>query len=102
LLRRPPVATHFPYTTLFRSRMFHAIAAEHLLHQQFGVGDDLDLRRSFRLRGGKCFEQSRIFGDVVRGGAEEAGDLDDVAMLGGQDRKSTRLNSSHRTISYAV
>ena len=62
--------------------MLHAILAKHLLHEQFGVGDDLDFGRSFRMRGRQCFEETRILGDVVRGGAEEAGDFDDVAVLG--------------------
>src|SRR3712207_9015463 len=80
MIRRPPRSTLFPYTTLFRSRG--------------GVGVD---------RAPDHVEQHR---DLVRvaGGrpellAEEAGLLHRDGAL---DRKSTRLNSSHANISYAV
>src|SRR2546427_9625724 len=79
MIRRPPRSTLFPYTTLFRSE-------ETLLAQvQFVVGQQglfrLDLPEP--LRGG-----DRLATEVHEGG--------------GLDRKSTRLNSSHSQISYAV
>src|SRR2546430_11701196 len=73
MIRRPPRSTLFPYTTLFRS---HRTAFERL-----GAGGE-----SGRLRGG------RIEGHRLRSAARE----------GHGDRKSTRLNSSHSQISYAV
>src|SRR2546429_4855202 len=77
MIRRPPRSTLFPYTTLFRSRKGTARehAAQRLAAQQ--------LHRNERDAAG--------FADLVNDG--------DVRML---DRKSTRLNSSHGYISYAV
>src|SRR2546421_9436285 len=72
MIRRPPRSTLFPYTTLFRS--------PHLLD---GVRQHAEL--AGHLPGG---DRSQI------AGAEPLG--------GRQDRKSTRLNSSHDQISYAV
>src|SRR2546428_4706621 len=73
MIRRPPRSTLFPYTTLFRS------PDEHLL----------DIRLDRECRGA---EQVIVGGDVAP--AEQP-----RALL---DRKSTRLNSSHDQISYAV
>src|SRR3712207_8523791 len=76
MIRRPPRSTLFPYTTLFRS-----------------------FRPRLRERG--AFGQS-----VVGGRAGEADGVgrerDGLVGAGVQDRKSTRLNSSHANISYAV
>src|SRR5258707_11970362 len=73
MIRRPPRSTLFPYTTLFRS------------------GREADRRRV----------QHRDVGSATApaGGADGAGHR--RAHAGG-DRKSTRLNSSHANISYAV
>src|SRR2546430_12600270 len=78
MIRRPPRSTLFPYTTLFRSRQEDAA-------KPVGCADANrpDDRLSFAARG-------RL------GGNEGA--LDCL----GADRKSTRLNSSHLVISYAV
>src|SRR5205809_4909169 len=74
MLRRPPRSTLFPYTTLFRSIRAAIIVTT---PQEVAVGDSL--------RGAKMFERVG------------------VPVLGiAQDRKSTRLNSSHGYISYAV
>src|SRR5690606_41282087 len=83
--RRPPRSTLFPYTTLFRSER----RAAHVSHRHDlveVVGDVLgdDTRRPVHER---RFRQSL---------ADEGGDAVDL------DRKSTRLNSSHVKISYAV
>src|SRR3712207_7692438 len=74
MIRRPPRSTLFPYTTLFRS---------------CGVG------------GGQC---SRLGGcDGVRPFRRQRGHRRFVAeQVDRADRKSTRLNSSHANISYAV
>src|SRR5258707_5311209 len=76
MIRRPPRSTLFPYTTLFRSHADHALDAAARLDRVLRHGDR----------------------------ADPAGD-----RLGGRlrlalhrDRKSTRLNSSHANISYAV
>src|SRR2546430_4383818 len=75
MIRRPPRSTLFPYTTLFRSR-------DHVVQP--------------RARGGVGGEQSAT---RSRTGSEQAAHHQ---QLGGLDRKSTRLNSSHSQISYAV
>src|SRR3712207_7558979 len=82
MIRRPPRSTLFPYTTLFRSRDARARAAGRLRDR---LGADALLRRR-RIRSG-----------VGRAGARGGG----TAPPRG-DRKSTRLNSSHANISYAV
>src|SRR5207253_11197959 len=79
MIRRPPRSTLFPYTTLFRSPVDAA-------HNGLRAVDDQEL-------------------DVVDGEPldREAQDVDPALLeLGGVDRKSTRLNSSHVAISYAV
>src|SRR2546430_12070060 len=86
MIRRPPRSTLFPYTTLFRSEALVAAeeaAAEH--HVGLAGGDGRDQR-------------GQLGGIVL-----EVGVLDDdhLALRLG-DRKSTRLNSSHSQISYAV
>src|SRR3712207_8913547 len=81
MIRRPPRSTLFPYTTLFRSE------------------DDEDLPGDGegQARGQELAE--RVPHD--QGGAQAALDEDQVDDDHG-DRKSTRLNSSHANISYAV
>src|SRR3712207_7811486 len=76
MIRRPPRSTLFPYTTLFRSQ-------RHFDRPASGAGQP-DLARSMDGRGGQRAQP----GDRARSPRE--------------DRKSTRLNSSHANISYAV
>src|SRR3712207_8332721 len=73
MIRRPPRSTLFPYTTLFRS-------GDQVL-------DLLDQRRPLRL---------------VRRGELLQDQVVDLLVVVVVDRKSTRLNSSHANISYAV
>src|SRR2546427_7756943 len=83
MIRRPPRSTLFPYTTLFRSRSV-AFAPIQLLQVQAG----LEL-------GGELAQAGRL--------AHQAAEAEQrVLRLPGKDRKSTRLNSSHSQISYAV
>src|SRR5436190_11633837 len=77
MLHRPPTSTLFPYTTLFRSLHDHAV--------------QLRLAAS-RRRGRRGLEAGR----------RQSADLRHAHHLRRQDRKSTRLNSSHTVISYAV
>src|SRR3712207_8391368 len=82
MIRRPPRSTLFPYTTLFRS----LVVGEGVLE---AVGLDLAAGADLlRLAGGAALLGEERLG--VGLGAQRA------------DRKSTRLNSSHANISYAV
>src|SRR3712207_7071598 len=81
MIRRPPRSTLFPYTTLFRSVRPDALAPP-LLRRHVNRSPDRCARLRELLRAGD------------RLGAREA----EVE----EDRKSTRLNSSHANISYAV
>src|SRR2546429_1989545 len=83
MIRRPPRSTLFPYTTLFRSHVRDGSAHEMTLAP---VRHDAIQPRAEPRRLPAARE--------VTVGADEA--------LGHRDRKSTRLNSSHGYISYAV
>src|SRR2546427_9334827 len=78
MIRRPPRSTLFPYTTLFRSA---PLAGDHIV-----VEHDQPLQD-------REHQHDRVLRDGDRVGA---------AVVGDRDRKSTRLNSSHSQISYAV
>src|SRR2546430_5451769 len=95
MIRRPPRSTLFPYTTLFRSprfapvagteqgRVFHAgVQRIGIIQRRLDMPDALEIPRVLR-----------AVVPLVRG--ERTTGL-------GRDRKSTRLNSSHSQISYAV
>src|SRR5258708_26521147 len=85
MIRRPPRSTLFPYTTLFRSERVDYIG---LLLLAAGVGTlQVMLERGERL---DWFESSEVTTYAV------------ISVLSLIDRKSTRLNSSHQIISYAV
>src|SRR5258708_39771469 len=87
MIRRPSRSTLFPYTTLFRSK-----PADDLV----GAG----VARISRLQGD--VESSGVGARTGGADADETFDADDVGIAQHQDRKSTRLNSSHQIISYAV
>src|SRR5258705_6017803 len=86
MIRRPPRSTLFPYTTLFRSQ---ARLGEALLDRDEIVGSRDHLHRAV------------VVLDHVLGARVE-GRLHHLVLAGARDRKSTRLNSSHLGISYAV
>src|SRR3712207_7407615 len=95
MIRRPPRSTLFPYTTLFRSpqgvRLEDGVAVDH--HQQVVPGvRDAGVERSRLAAVGLAHD--------AHPGQREV--LDDPGGPVGRDRKSTRLNSSHANISYAV
>src|SRR3712207_8056112 len=83
MIRRPPRSTLFPYTTLFRSAKIFARLRRHVA---------LDRFRPLR-------EDPLRFVEQVGGGFHVAPNRRRQAAA---DRKSTRLNSSHANISYAV
>src|SRR3712207_7152126 len=85
MIRRPPRSTLFPYTTLFRSSR---IGAHLRAHDRCRGGD--------RVGPGREPGQGQPAVPVRRWSAPEG------EAGAGRDRKSTRLNSSHANISYAV
>src|SRR2546427_3621384 len=93
MIRRPPRSTLFPYTTLFRSAaestLVVADSADYDSTAMAWVPVHFDTVRAFRI------EQVR---DGVHGNAW----IDAAGHIVRADRKSTRLNSSHSQISYAV
>src|SRR3712207_9552941 len=102
MIRRPPRSTLFPYTTLFRSTHNVAVVEErdaHVTPNAFAVSDDLDQRPGDRL-------VPSVVLDRERRARQEDPATDAVAKRDpgapNGDRKSTRLNSSHANISYAV
>src|SRR5690242_21520972 len=88
MIRRPPRSTLFPYTTLFRSevRSAEALKEEARVHQQ------IDERAILQVIHSLYGDRPEIY--------EPFCELYAVMTL--IDRKSTRLNSSHMSISYAV
>src|SRR5437762_3895248 len=87
MLRPAPRSTLFPYTTLFRSRMaFHARTPAAEQH-----------RDRPQLRGGEGDHRQLLPPGATPGDHDSR-----ERRLRQRDRKSTRLNSSHRCISYAV
>src|SRR3712207_7244604 len=94
MIRRPPRSTLFPYTTLFRSMDVGQQDAPRL-----GVAEGGEQAVQRRRRAG--VDQRAGLGLVA---ADDLGmaEMDDVELTHGRDRKSTRLNSSHANISYAV
>src|SRR2546429_5505274 len=82
MIRRPPRSTLFPYTTLFRSAAI-AMPGRHIVLPHVSAVERI-----------VAFDES---GDVL--GRSSQVELD---LRFGEDRKSTRLNSSHGYISYAV
>src|SRR3712207_7811235 len=95
MIRRPPRSTLFPYTTLFRSREF------------LRASEAFEERRIRRLRAvagglGVLLVISVITGVLAIWQAQQVRLQANIALSRLLDRKSTRLNSSHANISYAV
>src|SRR2546427_9057213 len=103
MIRRPPRSTLFPYTTLFRSGVDHrAIQIERVAQRQHEADDarlDAELLQLLHQLGIGRFAAGRGKAHQQRA-ADQAQQAEDVTAQ--QDRKSTRLNSSHSQISYAV
>src|SRR3712207_7850455 len=95
MIRRPPRSTLFPYTTLFRSKAQQTLATMSLADRAYlllkseagksGVADWILVRKAGGPDALAVFETT------------DGGSVDTL-----RDRKSTRLNSSHANISYAV
>src|SRR3712207_8735423 len=83
MIRRPPRSTLFPYTTLFRS---DGVAAVMIVGRLRFLRID---RPAFRIK-------------ILRADVQRLVNIADQMREQNEDRKSTRLNSSHANISYAV
>src|SRR5258707_7262266 len=91
MIRRPPRSTLFPYTTLFRSDLpAGAFERGHYLEKIC-----VAVQRDLGLGEGRAFRKRRAHKQQPGGLLRGFGNAD-------LDRKSTRLNSSHANISYAV
>src|SRR5256885_16225577 len=102
MIRRPPRSTLFPYTTLFRS-------------EPARLDDDLIRELAGRMRGPRQRQAdlraqvaanrtgaARLAELVDRNGLDRVREAMSETLDYAEDRKSTRLNSSHLVISYAV
>src|SRR3712207_8060526 len=87
MIRRPPRATLFPYTTLFRSRVSDSV----------GVNVSTSVAMAQRLKKAAT-RTGRALARALDAKSAAANSIVRTAS----DRKSTRLNSSHANISYAV
>src|SRR5256885_2895836 len=94
MIRRPPRSTLFPYTTLFRSMDKTTMVV---------TLDELERRRLAERRLSPSDRRVRVVG-ITGEGRKLVGKAHRVVMptTRTRDRKSTRLNSSHLVISYAV
>src|SRR5258708_14157674 len=86
MIRRPPRSTLFPYTTLFRSR----------------PADRRPGLRSETQRGNDAMSRVNVAVAVADDATGRLYEIAAACRALGLDRKSTRLNSSHQIISYAV
>src|SRR2546426_11571445 len=102
MIRRPPRSTLFPYTTLFRSDegdgldavgVAHRDAEVAFLHLELALAEHVELYRR-NAQGARLAQRGAVGGGVLHHELYPA--------AAGGDRKSTRLNSSHLVISYAV
>src|SRR3712207_7360521 len=94
MIRRPPRSTLFPYTTLFRSELSRAAVETatnfcDLGGNNYVVDNQLELNEEAKSAGINIIPDCGLAPGMV-------------SILAMQDRKSTRLNSSHANISYAV
>src|SRR5256885_9783083 len=97
MIRRPPRSTLFPYTTLFRSRVVivnvtadrRVVLLDRVRRKRFRVL----LHPGLKLRVGRLVLLDEILHRLF---------IEAEGRAGHRDRKSTRLNSSHLVISYAV
>src|SRR3712207_7488421 len=100
MIRRPPRSTLFPYTTLFRSN--HAMAELTTLESK--LGEVMGLAQAAQEATSKVAklaeEESPELVQELEQTRDEAAQLEERCTQ--IDRKSTRLNSSHANISYAV
>src|SRR5690606_42141436 len=100
-IRPTPTSTHFPYTTLFRSYSFPTLGSYNALLSLFNIiAEEVKVERNGQTVNGLVYV-------ALDKNGNKAGHPFKASLFGkdagiAQDRKSTRLNSSHVKISYAV
>src|SRR5258708_14383109 len=95
MIRRPPRSTLFPYTTLFRSH--HHRRVDKYVKEEIDGNPEAEQATEMVAAAQRDRKSVRDYDRVERKQGQTA---DQSPFLG--DRKSTRLNSSHQIISYAV
>src|SRR3712207_7480997 len=95
MIRRPPRSTLFPYTTLFRSSAYLNYMGTYVTNGRIQIsGDKLNVEQH---------PDMQVFVKAINMGQHAFnGELRYLIEDVERDRKSTRLNSSHANISYAV
>src|SRR5256885_8214706 len=100
MIRRPPRSTLFPYTTLFRSVRHREVVPGSAGESYNGIGRNIahadPLSNGLEIRSGGGAEINAVSAEI----GDYYGIPRQASAVG--DRKSTRLNSSHLVISYAV
>src|SRR3989449_5838756 len=101
MIRRPPRSTLFPYTTLFRSLLPLHLTADQLEHGRVRLGE-----RRAPINHASIFATRRSWRPPSNAVSSHLCKISipssSLTNRDGRDRKSTRLNSSHGYISYAV
>src|SRR2546430_13643119 len=93
MIRRPPRSTLFPYTTLFRSESHQKFIKKYSLPFTLLCDEDGKVSKAYGV-----YKKKNMYGKTYWGIERSTFIIDET----GKDRKSTRLNSSHSQISYAV
>src|SRR2546430_12650991 len=94
MIRRPPRSTLFPYTTLFRSLEM----PDRIEKRPLPEVEIIDMRQEFQETGHEQVISRKLAAEIK----DRLDRKEQVMVLLNRDRKSTRLNSSHSQISYAV
>src|SRR2546430_16895285 len=102
MIRRPPRSTLFPYTTLFRSH--HVSVGNHIV--KFAAISKHAYKKVMLAGLGADQHANTLFAHAPKSNPVAPGQLRPCGLtlipMQDEDRKSTRLNSSHSQISYAV
>src|SRR2546430_16819815 len=102
MIRRPPRSTLFPYTTLFRSHRLLRATTDCLIKYGYHRMTTTMVADRAAVSRGAFLHHFRTKEELVLAAVEHLFELRNAEFLGALDRKSTRLNSSHSQISYAV
>src|SRR5437879_8685165 len=99
MLQPPQTSTLFPYTTLFRSEMAFKIAGSMAFKEAARKASPVLLEPVMAV---EVVTPEDYAGVIMGDLSSRRGRIEGMEHRAGSDRKSTRLNSSHRCISYAV